>query len=132
MNKVSEFMRVVASLFLTWGDWCGCRKSTLETIHRGVNPDYHSGNPPPPLFHPGALSIIEGFSIILARRRFFRPFLPPTSFHPPPTWSTSNRGVHISMGKFESGFLKKHIIFPGCILFPESKYVRVEHFDPGK
>ena len=83
-------MRVVASLFLTWGDWWGCRKSTLETIHRGVNPDYHSGNPPPPLFHPGALSIIEGFSIILARRRFFRPFLPPTSFHPPPTWSTSN------------------------------------------
>ena len=43
-----------------------------------------------------------------------------------------NRGVHISMGKFQSGFLKKHIIFPGCILFPESKYVRVEHFDPGK
>ena len=83
-------MRVVASLFLTWGDWWGCRRSTLETIHRGVNPDYHSGNPPPPLFHPGALSIIEGFSIILARRRFFRPFLPPTSFHPPPTWSTSN------------------------------------------
>ena len=43
-----------------------------------------------------------------------------------------SRGVHISMGKFQSGFLKKHIIFPGCILFPESKYVRVEHFDPGK
>ena len=42
------------------------------------------------------------------------------------------RGVHISMGKFQSGFLKKHIIFPGCILLPESKYVRVEHFDPGK
>ena len=40
--------------------------------------------------------------------------------------------LHISMGKFQSGFLKKHIIFPGCILFPESKYVRVEHFDPGK
>ena len=44
----------------------------------------------------------------------------------------SVRGVHISMGKFQSGFLKKHIIFPGCILLPESKYVRVEHFDPGK
>ena len=42
------------------------------------------------------------------------------------------RGVHISMGKLQSGFLKKHIIFPGCILLPESKYVRVEHFDPGK
>ena len=42
------------------------------------------------------------------------------------------RGVHITMGKFQSGFLKKHIIFPGCIMFPESKYVRVEHFDPGK
>ena len=42
------------------------------------------------------------------------------------------RGVHISMGKFQSGFLKKHIVFPGCILLPESKYVRVEHFDPGK
>ena len=42
------------------------------------------------------------------------------------------RGGHISMGKFQSGFLKKHIIFPGYILFPESKYVRVEHFDPGK
>ena len=46
--------------------------------------------------------------------------------------SVPTRGVHISMGKFQSGFLKKHIIFPGCILFPESKYVRVEHFDPGK
>ena len=42
------------------------------------------------------------------------------------------RGVHISMGKFQSGFLKKHIIFPGCILLPESKYVRVEQFDPEK
>ena len=42
------------------------------------------------------------------------------------------RGVHISMGKFQSGFLKKHIIFPGCILLPESKYVRVEQFDTGK
>ena len=42
------------------------------------------------------------------------------------------RVVHISMGKFQSGFLKKHIIFPGCILLPENKYVRVEHFDPGK
>ena len=73
-------MRVVASLFLTWGDWWGCRKSTLETIHRGVNPDYHSGNPPPPLFHPGALSIIEGFSIILARRRFFSAFFATDQF----------------------------------------------------
>ena len=36
------------------------------------------------------------------------------------------------MGKFQSGFLKKHIIFPGCILLSENKYVRVEHFDPGK
>ena len=45
---------------------------------------------------------------------------------------TSIRGVHISMRKFQSGFLKKHIIFPGCILFPGSEYVRVEHFDPGK
>ena len=27
---------------------------------------------------------------------------------------------------------KKHITFPGCILLPEHKYVRVEHFDPGK
>ena len=42
------------------------------------------------------------------------------------------RGVHISMGKFQSGFLKKHIAVPGCILLPENKYVRVEHFDPGK
>ena len=36
------------------------------------------------------------------------------------------------MGKFQSGFLKKHIAVPGCILLPENKYVRVEHFDPGK
>ena len=43
-----------------------------------------------------------------------------------------NRGVHISMGKFQSGFLKKHIIFPGCICFPDYKYIRVEFFDPGK
>ena len=42
------------------------------------------------------------------------------------------RGVHISMGKIQNGFLKKHIIFPGCNLFPENKYVRVEHFDPRK
>ena len=42
------------------------------------------------------------------------------------------RGVHISMGKFQSGFLKKHIIFPGCILLPDYKNIRVEHFDPGK
>ena len=42
------------------------------------------------------------------------------------------RGVHISMGKFQSVFLKKHIAVPGCILLPENKYVRVEHFDPGK
>ena len=42
------------------------------------------------------------------------------------------RGVHISMGKFQNGFLKKHIAVPGCILLPENKYVRVEHFDPGK
>ena len=42
------------------------------------------------------------------------------------------RGVHISMGKFQSGFLKKHIIFPGCICFPDYKNIRVEHFDPGK
>ena len=42
------------------------------------------------------------------------------------------RGVHISMGKFQSGFLKKHIAVPGCILLPEHKYVRVERFDPGK
>ena len=28
------------------------------------------------------------------------------------------RGGHISMGKFQSGFLKKHIIFPDCICFP--------------
>ena len=42
------------------------------------------------------------------------------------------RGVHISMGKFQSGFLKKHIIFPGCICFPGYKKIRVEFFDPGK
>ena len=42
------------------------------------------------------------------------------------------RGVHISMGKFQNGFLKKHIAFPACILLPEHKYVRVERFDPGK
>ena len=42
------------------------------------------------------------------------------------------RGVHISMGKFQNGFLKKHIAVPGCILLPEHKYVRVERFDPGK
>ena len=41
------------------------------------------------------------------------------------------RGVRISMGKFQSGFLKKHIIFPGCICFPD-KNIRVEFFDPGK
>ena len=44
----------------------------------------------------------------------------------------SSRAVHISMGKFQSGFLKKHIIFPGCILLPDYKNIRVEHFDPGK
>ena len=27
---------------------------------------------------------------------------------------------------------KKHIAVPGCILLPENKYVRAEHFDPGK
>jgi len=43
-----------------------------------------------------------------------------------------NRGVHISMGKFQSGFLKKHIIFPGCILLPDYKNIRVEHFGPRK
>ena len=42
------------------------------------------------------------------------------------------RGVHISMGKFQRGFLKKHIIFPGCICFPDYKNIRVEFFDPGK
>ena len=42
------------------------------------------------------------------------------------------RGVHISMGKFQSGFLKKHILFPGCICFPDYKNIRVEFFDPGK
>ena len=47
-------------------------------------------------------------------------------------WSVRARGVHISMGKFQSGFLKKHIAVPGCILLPEHKYVRVERFDPGK
>ena len=50
-------------------------------------------------------------------------------------WMTvfmNNRGGHISMGKFQSGFLKKHIIFPGCILLPDYKNIRVEHFDPGK
>ena len=31
------------------------------------------------------------------------------------------RGGHISMGKFQSGFLKKHIIFPDCICFPGYK-----------
>ena len=36
------------------------------------------------------------------------------------------------MGKFQSGFLKKHIIFPGCICFPDYKNIRVEFFDPGK
>ena len=44
----------------------------------------------------------------------------------------NSRGVHISMGKFQSGFLKKHIIFPGCICFPDYKNIRVEFFDPGK
>ena len=34
------------------------------------------------------------------------------------------RGVHISMGKFQSGFLKKHIIFPDCICFPGYKKYR--------
>ena len=38
------------------------------------------------------------------------------------------RGVHISMGKFQSGFLKKHIIFPGCICFSDYKNIRVEFF----
>ena len=46
--------------------------------------------------------------------------------------SCALRGVHISMGKFQSGFLKKHIIFPGCICFPDYKNIRVEFFDPGK
>ena len=41
-------------------------------------------------------------------------------------------GVHISMGKFQSGFLKKHIIFPGCICFPGYKNIGVELFYPGK
>ena len=43
-----------------------------------------------------------------------------------------SRGVHISMGKFQSGSLKKHVIFPGCICSPDYKNIRVEHFDPGK
>ena len=30
-------------------------------------------------------------------------------------------GGHISIGKFQSGFLKKHIIFPDCICFPGYK-----------
>ena len=48
------------------------------------------------------------------------------------TWLYS-RGGHISMGKFQSGFLKKHIIFPGCICFPDYKNIGVELFDdPGK
>ena len=34
------------------------------------------------------------------------------------------RGVHISMGKFQSGFLKKHISFPDCICFPGYKKYR--------
>ena len=38
------------------------------------------------------------------------------------------RGVRISMGKFQSGFLKKHIIFPGCILLPENKWVIFGYF----
>ena len=41
------------------------------------------------------------------------------------------RGAHISMGKCQTGFLRKHIIFPGCICFPD-KNIRVEFFDPGK
>ena len=43
-----------------------------------------------------------------------------------------SRGVHISMGKFQSGSLKKHVIFPGCICSPDYKNIRVEHFDPRK
>ena len=49
-----------------------------------------------------------------------------------PRFAVYIRGVHISMGKFQNGFLKKHIAVPGCILLPEHKYVRVERFDPGK
>ena len=38
------------------------------------------------------------------------------------------RGVHISMGKFQSGFLKKHISFPDCICFPGYKKYRSSAF----
>ena len=41
------------------------------------------------------------------------------------------RGVQISMVKFQSGFLKKHIIFPGCICFPDYKNIRVEFLTQG-
>ena len=34
------------------------------------------------------------------------------------------RGVHISMGKFQSGVHKKHITVPGCILLPYYKKYR--------
>ena len=46
--------------------------------------------------------------------------------------SSTIGGVHISMGKLQRGFLKKHIIFPGCICFPDYKNIKVEFFDPGK
>ena len=32
------------------------------------------------------------------------------------------------MGKFQSGFLKKHIAVPGCILLPENKWVIFGYF----
>ena len=42
------------------------------------------------------------------------------------------RGTHMSMGKFQSGFLnKKNIIFPWCISFPQFKNIGVEIFYPG-
>ena len=47
-------------------------------------------------------------------------------------FSVGTRGAHISKGKFQSGFLKKHITFPGCICFPQFKNIRVELIDSGK
>ena len=35
------------------------------------------------------------------------------------------------MGKIQNGFLKKHIIFPGCICFLDYKNIRVEFLIQG-
>ena len=49
-----------------------------------------------------------------------------------PSLSTFEYECALGGFTYQSGFLKKHIIFPGCICFPDYKNIRVEFFDPGK